>query len=137
MLAIYQVNMFMALYKGYNTVGNKSTKTRLEDGDLIKRDLMNHFNIRKGEKLMNIQFGTIIWDVLFEPLTDDLRDAIVEDVTEIVKYDPRINAESILVDEYEHGILVEVSIRYNNNSQVESMRFMFDQNQNSVAYSAA
>ena len=64
-------------------------------------------------------------------------DAIVEDVTEIVKYDPRINAESILVDEYEHGILVEVSIRYNNNSQVESMRFMFDQNQNSVAYSAA
>jgi len=125
--------MFMALYKGYNTIGNKSTKTRLEDSELIKRDLMNHFNIRKGEKLMNIEFGTIIWDVLFEPLTEDLRDAIVEDVTEIANYDPRIITESVLVDEYENGILVEVSIRYKNTSEVESMRFMFDQNQASVA----
>jgi len=123
----------MALYKGYNTIGNKSTKTRLEDSELIKRDLMNHFNIRKGEKLMNIEFGTIIWDVLFEPLTEDLRDAIVEDVTEIANYDPRIITESVLVDEYENGILVEVSIRYKNTSEVESMRFMFDQNQASVA----
>ena len=98
-----------------------------------KRDLMNHFNIRKGEKLMNIEFGTIIWDVLFEPLTEDLRDAIVEDVTEIANYDPRIITESVLVDEYENGILVEVSIRYKNTSEVESMRFMFDQNQASVA----
>ena len=125
--------MFMALYKGYNTIGNKSTKTRLEDSELIKRDLMNHFNIRKGEKLMNIEFGTIIWDVLFEPLTEDLRDAIVEDVTEIANYDPRIITESVLVDEYKNGILVEVSIRYKNTSEVESMRFMFDQNQASVA----
>jgi phage baseplate assembly protein W len=125
--------MFMALYRGYNTIDNKSTKTRLEDSELIKRDLMNHFNIRKGEKLMNINFGTIIWDVLFEPLTEDLRDAIVEDVTEIVNYDPRIIPESILVDEYQHGILVEVSIRYKNTNEVESMRFAFDQNRNSVA----
>lgn len=123
----------MAIYKGYNTVDNKSTKTRLEDSDLIKRDLINHFNIRKGEKLMNINFGTIIWDVLFEPLTEDLRDAIVEDVTEIANYDPRIITESVLVDEYEHGILVELSIRYKNTNQVETMRFAFDQNQNSVA----
>ena len=125
--------MVMALYRGYNTIDNKSTKTRLEDSELIKRDLMNHFNIRKGEKLMNINFGTIIWDVLFEPLTEDLRDAIVEDVTEIVNYDPRIIPESILVDEYQHGILVEVSIRYKNTNEVESMRFAFDQNRNSVA----
>ena len=122
----------MAIYKGYNTVGNKSTKTRLEDSDLIKRDLINHFNIRKGEKLMNINFGTIVWDVLFEPLTEDLRDAIIEDVTEIANYDPRIITESVLVDEYEHGILVELSIRYKNTNQVESMRFAFDQNQNTV-----
>lgn len=128
--------MFMALYRGYNTVDNKSTKTRLEDSELIKRDLINHFNIRKGEKLMNIEFGTIIWDVLFEPLTDDLRDRIVEDVTEIVNYDPRILAESILVDEYEHGILIEVRILFRNNNQSETMRFSFDQNSRSVDYSS-
>jgi len=128
--------MFMALYRGYNTVGNKSTKTRLEDSELIKRDLINHFNIRKGEKLMNIDFGTIIWDVLFDPLTDDLRDRIVEDVTEIVNYDPRLVAESILVDEYEHGILIEIRILFRDSNQSETMRFSFDQNSRSVDYSS-
>lgn len=127
--------MFMALYRGYNTVDNRSTKTRLEDSELIKRDLINHFNIRKGEKLMNINFGTIIWDVLFEPLTEDLRDLIIEDVTEIVNYDPRIVAESILVDDYEHGILIELRIRYRTGNQSETMRFSFDQNSRSVDYS--
>lgn len=127
--------MFMALYKGYNTVDNNTTKTRLEDAELIKRDLSNHFNIRKGEKLMRPDFGTIIWDALFEPMTEDLRDAIVEDVMEIIKYDPRIVAETVLVDEYENGILVEATVRYSNLNQTENMRFLFDQNSNSVAYS--
>lgn len=127
--------MFMALYKGYNTVDNNTTKTRLEDAELIKRDLSNHFNIRKGEKLMRPDFGTIIWDALFEPMTEDLRDAIVEDVMEIIKYDPRIVAETVLVDEYENGILVEATVRYSNLNQTENMRFLFDQNSNSVTYS--
>ena len=127
--------MFMALYKGYNAVDNNTTKTRLEDAELIKRDLSNHFNIRKGEKLMRPDFGTIIWDALFEPMTEDLRDAIVEDVLEIIKYDPRIVAETVLVDEYENGILVEATVRYSNLNQTENMRFLFDQNSNSVTYS--
>lgn len=124
----------MALYKGYNTVDNNTTKTRLEDAELIKRDLINHFNIRKGEKLMRPDFGTIIWDALFEPLTEDLRDAIVEDVLEIIGYDPRIVADKVLVDEYENGILVEAQIRYSNLNQSENLRFLFDQNLNSVTY---
>jgi phage baseplate assembly protein W len=129
------VNIFMALYRGYNTINNNTTKVRLEDAELIKRDLLNHFNIRKGEKLMRPDFGTIIWDALFEPLTEDLRDAIVEDVVEIIKYDPRIVAERVLVDEYENGILVEATIRYSNLNQTENLRFLFDQNLNSVSYS--
>jgi len=126
------VNIFMAIYKGYNTVDNKTTKTRLEDAELIKRDLSNHFNIRKGEKLMRPDFGTIIWDALFEPMTEDLRDAIVDDVTRIVNYDPRLIAESILVDEYEQGILVEARVRYSNNNQLETLRLQFDQTTNSL-----
>ncbi len=124
----------MALYKGYNTVNNNTTKTRLEDAELIKRDLANHFNIRKGEKLMRPDFGTIIWDALFEPLTEDLRDAIVEDVTQIVNYDPRLIVEGILVDEYEQGILVEARVRYRNTNQVETLKLLFDQSRDRVAF---
>lgn len=126
------INMFMALYKGYNTVDNKTTKTRLEDAELIKRDLLNHFNIRKGEKLMRPDFGTIVWDALFEPMTEDLRDAIVDDVTRIINYDPRIIAESILVDEYEQGIIIEARLRYSSNNQVETLRIQFDQTTNNL-----
>ena len=124
----------MSIYRGYNTVNNNTTKVRLEDAELIKRDLLNHFNIRKGEKLMRPDFGTIIWDALFEPLTEDLRDAIVEDVLEIIKYDPRIVADRVLVDEYENGILVEATIRYSNLNQSENLRLLFDQNSNSASY---
>lgn len=124
----------MALYKGYSTVDNNTTKTRLEDAELIKRDLANHFNIRKGEKLMRPDFGTIIWDALFEPLTEDLRDAIVEDVTQIVGYDPRLVVDGILVDEYEQGILVEARVRYRNTNQVETLKLLFEQNRDRVYF---
>lgn len=128
------VNIIMALYKGYNTVDNNTTKVRLEDTELIKRDLLNHFNIRKGEKLMRPDFGSVIWDALFEQMTDDLRDIIVDDVLEIVKYDPRIVAEKVLVDEYENGILIEIRVQYSNLNQTENLRLLFDQNINSVTY---
>ena len=128
------VNIIMALYKGYNTVDNNTTKVRLEDTELIKRDLLNHFNIRKGEKLMRPDFGSVIWDALFEQMTDDLRDIIVDDVLEIVKYDPRIVAEKVLVDEYENGILIELQVQYSNLNQTENLRLLFDQNINSVTY---
>lgn len=124
----------MALYKGYSTVNNNTTKTRLEDAELIKRDLANHFNIRKGEKLMRPDFGTIIWDALFEPLTEDLKDAIIEDVTQIVNYDPRLIVEGILVDEYEQGILVEARVRYRNTNQVETLKLLFDQTRDRVYF---
>ena len=134
MLIKYMVNIIMALYKGYNTVDNNTTKVRLEDTELIKRDLLNHFNIRKGEKLMRPDFGSVIWDALFEQMTDDLRDIIVDDVLEIVKYDPRIVAEKVLVDEYENGILIELQVQYSNLNQTENLRLLFDQNINSVTY---
>ena len=48
-------------YKGFST-NNRSKKFRVTDFELVKQDLINHFNIRKGEKLMNPNFGTIIWN---------------------------------------------------------------------------
>jgi phage baseplate assembly protein W len=62
-------------YRGFSTlVPNK--KFRLTDMELVKQDIINHFNIRKGEKLMNPNFGTIIWNVLHEPFTEELKSLI-------------------------------------------------------------
>ena len=63
-------------YRGISTVADSGTFP-LYDISLIKQDITNHFHIRKGEKLENPDFGTIIWDVLFEPLTEEIKDLII------------------------------------------------------------
>ena len=81
-------------YRGISTVADSGTFP-LYDISLIKQDITNHFHIRKGEKLENPDFGTIIWDVLFEPLTEDIRNLIIEDVTTVINYDPRVRVVDI------------------------------------------
>lgn len=122
----------MALYKGYSTVGNIGTKVRLTDADLVKQDLINHFNIRRGEKLMNPDFGTIVWDSLFEPFTDQLRDQIVEDVNRIASYDPRLIVDSVLVDQYDNGLILELRLVYANTNEVENLRLNFSRSSGAV-----
>ena len=65
----------MITYRGFSTNLN-AKKYSVTDFVLAKQDLINYFNIRKGEKLMNPEFGTIIWDMLFEPLTEDTQQII-------------------------------------------------------------
>ncbi len=112
-------------YKGFSTlVPNK--KFRLTDMQLIKQDIINHFNIRKGEKLMNPNFGTIIWNVLHEPFTEELKSVITEDVKAIAKYDPRVAFENIVVTEYEQGLQIVISLRYLQTNESSTMSLQFD-----------
>ena len=115
-------------YRGISTVDPDATNIVLYDISLIKQDIINHFHIRQGEKLSDPAFGTIIWDVLFEPLTDDLKDAIVRNVSKIINYDPRVNVDQIIVDSYESGIQVECVLTYLPYNISESMRMKFDEN---------
>jgi phage baseplate assembly protein W len=89
---------------------------------------LNHFHIRQGEKLENPEFGTIIWDALFEPLTEDMKQAIIQNVTEIVNYDPRVQVNSVTVDTYESGIQIECDLTYLPYNISENMRLKFDEN---------
>ena len=60
-------------YNGFSTVDPDSTGFKLYDIQLVKQDIINHFHIRQGELLSNPSFGTIIWDILYEPLTETLK----------------------------------------------------------------
>src|SRR5210317_1484032 len=77
-------------YRGISTVNEGNSSKVLYDLSLIKQDILNHFHIRQGEKLSDPEFGTIIWDALFEPFTGDMKNAIIENVSNIVNYDPRV-----------------------------------------------
>jgi len=112
-------------YKGFSTqAGNKNF--RLTDFDLIKQDILNHFNIRKGEKLMRPNIGTIIWNVLHEPFTEDLKSVITQDVKAIASYDPRVSFDNIIITEYDQGIQIELQLRYVLTNQTNVMLMNFN-----------
>ena len=112
-------------YKGFSSQDSK-TGFKSYDIDLVKQDIVNHFYIRKGEKLMNPDFGTVIWDLLFEPFTEDVKKLIVEDVEQIINYDPRISINGVSIDSTDMGIRIEADITYLPFNVNERMTFDFD-----------
>jgi phage baseplate assembly protein W len=112
-------------YRGFNSRKPKQGY-RDYDTDLIKQDLLNHFHIKRGEKLENPEFGTIIWDMIFEPLTDQNIELISEDITNIVSRDPRTKVANLKVDSTQHGIRVEIDLQYLQFNQVETLTLDFE-----------
>lgn len=113
-------------YRGLSTINPNNTSFTLYDFALIKQDIINHFHIRKGEKLENPNFGTIIWLVLYDPLTESIKELIINDVTEIINYDPRVAVDEVFVDSYENGIQINCTLRYLPYNISETLKFNFD-----------
>lgn len=122
----------MAMYKGFSTF-NRLRKFKVTDFDLVQQDIFNHFNIRKGEKLMNPEFGTIIWGMLFEPFTDSVRKAITNDVKRIVTYDPRVAIDTIQIDEFQAGIQITITLTYLVENKTATLSFNFDRDSRTVS----
>src|SRR6056300_1664971 len=97
------------VFSGFSTQGRTFQDPKLYDVELVKQDLLNHFNIRKGEKLENPDFGTNVWLYLFDPLDDDTKNAVIRDVEEVINYDPRVTLDQIEVQEYEQGLSVKMT----------------------------
>ena len=72
------------IFRGHSSVGRDFADSKLYDIELVKQDLLNHFNILKGEKLENPDFGTNIWLYLMDPLDDETRNAVIEEVEAII-----------------------------------------------------
>lgn len=120
------------VYKGFSSENSKRNY-KLYDIDLVKQDLLNHFYIRRGEKLENPQFGTVIWDILFENFTEEVKEIISRDVEEIINYDPRVAVNSVIVDSTDQGIRIEADIIYLPFNINEKMTFNFDRNNNIIS----
>lgn len=117
-------------YKGFNSK-ESSKNYKIYDIDLVKQDLINHFYIRKGEKLENPEFGTVIWDMLFEPFTPDVKEIIAKDVEAIINYDPRFAVTEINIDSTDQGMRIQADLVYIPFNINERMTLNFDKN-NSV-----
>ena len=114
-------------FKGFSSKADKKN-FKLYDFEAAKQDLINRLSVRKGERVENPEFGTIIYDTLFEPFTDTLKEAILDDVTANLNADPRISTTDIIVSEADHGIAIQATIRYVPLDITEKLRFSFDEN---------
>lgn len=86
------------LYKGYSSVANTGIDTALFDLDLVKQDLLNHFHTRLGERVGRPNFGSIIWDLLFDPGDSRTETLVIQDAQRIIGEDPRVTLLELIPD---------------------------------------
>lgn len=115
----------MTNYRGFSTI-EQVKKFKLTDLELVKQNLFNHFNIRKGEKLMQPNFGSIIWSMMFEPLNEETKSLIQADVKKVVGYDPRTRVNNVIVTQFDHGIQLDIEMEYLPTNQSDTLRLSFD-----------
>lgn len=117
-------------FVGYSTVGTTDPRSWvLYDLDLIKQDLMNHFQTRMGERVMRPTFGCTIWDQIGEQLTPDVCALIQDEVERIVALDTRLINRGVTVSSTEHTIIVLVDLYYVPYDMVEQFKITFDARQ--------
>ena len=123
----------MPTFIGFNTQGQYK-KFTLVDTELIKRDLLNAFNIRQGQLPGRPEYGTRLWDNLFENITDELVNSINREVQRVAGGDPRLQVISSYVYAQDNGMLIELEIQYAPSSDAERLAIFFDQLTRSASY---
>ena len=117
------------IFRGFSTVDNVRAPYSLYDDELIKRDLLNEFQTRKGERLMRPNFGCIIWDMLMEPEDTFTESEIEDDIRRIIDKDPRGGVKDIILYTSDHTIRAEVILNYNRSTNDDVLFLEFISNQ--------
>ena len=116
----------MVTYIGYSTIDSISGAKTLTDADLAKRDLLNHFYTRRGERVGNPTFGSILPELVFEPLDEITEQEAKDDVDTIVNNDPRWNVlETLLSKPTEHSLEIKVRLEYIDTGTAEELLLNF------------
>ena len=94
--------------------------------DQIKSNLINLLLTNKGERIMNPEFGVDLGTVLFEGITDDIK----EDIKNLINTNVSIFVPEVQLDD----IIVEDAPQYNNNaiSVIVKYRIRISQNADQV-----
>ena len=97
-------------FAGFSTKNKKAINHNLYGKDLIIEDLMNHLMTRKGERVMMPTYGSIIHDLIFEPLTPEIKDIIDIDINSIIDEDPRVTINTLTISDDDHSLNIKLSV---------------------------
>jgi len=75
---------------------------------------------------MRPDFGTLIFDLLFEPFDEETKAAVVDDAVDLISDDPRFTMISIDVRELEHTLRLDIVLNYVPLDVVDSLQIEYD-----------
>lgn len=115
------------VYKGFSTVVRQKPPYTVTDVELVKIDLLNHFNTKKGERVMMPNFGSSIHEVIMDPLDALSIDIIREDVRAVLSSDPRAEMQgSPIIRDFDTTVRVEVELIFAGRTTAEHLYIEFD-----------
>lgn len=116
-------------FKGFSSPQVGLTRV-LYDEELVKQDLLNHFNTRKGERAFDAEYGFIGWDLIFELDQPSVKQALDDDARRIVSQDPRVELQHLQVQNTEYGYNISILLYYVQLESEEELRIVFDRRTN-------
>jgi phage baseplate assembly protein W len=116
----------MATFIGYSTI-NQYKKFTLTDGELVKRDLLNAFNIRQGTLPGRPGYGSTLLDYIFENQDTVTERAVITEIQRIAASDPRIYISDLNYYPQENGVLIELQIQIVPGTTTEQLNIFFNQ----------
>lgn len=116
----------MATFMGFGSPVVGKTEV-LYDVELVKRGLLNHFYTRKGERVMDSEYGFIGWDLIFELDTPGVPEMIESDARRIIDMEPRVNERLIQLQKIEYGYILNIELYFVTLDTVDTLSVAFDQ----------
>ena len=123
----------MAMYRGFSTLQGNFLSTKVVDTELVKRDLLNAFAIRKGEKVGTPGYGSGVLDLVMEPLTEEVKNLLLEEVTSTIAQDPRVSLQQLVIEEYENGLQAQINLLFLQSNESENLVINFDRQDGTVS----
>ena len=123
----------MTTFVGFSTI-DQFKKFTLVDNALIKRDLLNAFNIRQGEIAGNPSYGTTLWNYIFENQTQETENAIATEIQRVAGGDPRLYIQNIELFPQQNGILIQLVLTFVPSTDAERLAIFFDLESRRASY---
>lgn len=100
-----------AVFIGFSSpeVGNTEV---LYDLELVKKDLLNHFNTKKGERVMDSEYGCIAWDLIFDLQNPSNKSALDTDIRRIISGEMRVQLVNLIINSVSGGYEAYIDLKY-------------------------
>jgi phage baseplate assembly protein W len=123
----------MTTFVGYSTI-NQYKKFTLVDAELIKRDLLNAFNIRQGTLPGRPAYGSVLLDYIFENQDNTTESLILAEIQKIAGGDPRIYLSDVNYYPQENGALIELQVQIVPSQATQLLSIFFNQETRRASY---